>query len=85
MKLAQYEEAVAALKKAVSLDDSNLQAQELLEKAQAGRKRIDFGNKPKLPPPTIQQEPVRPRENPKPRQTPKPKEESTPETKNANQ
>ncbi len=84
MKLAQYEEAVAALKKAVSLDDSNLQAQELLEKAQAGRKRIDFGIKPKLPPP-VQQEPIRPRENPKPRESPKPKEEPTPEKKNANQ
>jgi tetratricopeptide (TPR) repeat protein len=84
MKLAQYEEAVAALKKAVSLDDSNLQAQELLEKAEAGRKRIDFGIKPKLPPP-VQQEPIKPRENPKPRETPKPKEESTPEKKNANQ
>jgi len=84
MKLAQYEEAVAALKKAVSLDDSNLQAQELLEKAQAGRKRIDFGNKPKLPPP-VQQEPTRPRENPKPRQSPKPTEEPAPEKKNANQ
>jgi len=83
MKLAQYEEAVAALKKAVSLDDSNLQAQELLEKAQAGRKRIDFGIKPKLPP--VQQEPIRPRENPKPRESPKPKEEPTPKKKNANQ
>ena len=85
MKLAQYEEAVAALKKAVSLDDSNLQAQELLEKAQAGRKRIDFGIKPKLPPP-LQQEPIKPpREDSKPRATPKPKEESTPEKKNTNQ
>ncbi len=84
MKLAQYEEAVSALKKAVSLDDSNLQAQELLEKAQAGRKRIDFGIKPKLPPP-VQQEPIKPRENPKPRESPKPKEEPTPEKKNANQ
>ncbi|CAN5632017.1 hypothetical protein BH24ACI1_BH24ACI1_02300 [soil metagenome] len=84
MKLAQYQEAVAALKKAVSLDDSNLQAQELLEKAEAGRKRIDFGIKPKLPPP-VQQEPIKPRENPKPRETLKPKEESTPEKKNANQ
>ncbi len=84
MKLAQYEEAVSALKKAVSLDDSNLQAQELLEKAQAGRKRIDFGIKPKLPPP-VQQESIRPRENPKPRASPKPKEEPTPEKKNTNQ
>ncbi len=84
MKLAQYEEAVSALKKAVNLDDSNLQAQELLEKAQAGRKRIDFGIKPKLPPP-VQQEPIKPRENPKPRATPVPKGEPAPEKKNANQ
>lgn len=86
MKLAQYAEAVGALKKAVSLDDSNLQAQDLLEKAEAGRRRIDFGNKPKLPPlPPVQQQPIRPRENPRPRATPKPKQEPTPETKNANQ
>ncbi|MBA3600864.1 MAG: tetratricopeptide repeat protein [Acidobacteria bacterium] len=84
MKLAQYEEAVSALKKAVSLDDSNLQAQELLEKAQAGRKRIDFGIKPKLPQP-VQEEPIKPRENPRPHESPKPKEEPTPEKKNANQ
>ncbi len=47
MKLAQYEEAVAALKKTLALDPNNLQAEDLLEKAEAGRKRVDFGNKPK--------------------------------------
>jgi len=47
MKLAQYEEAVAALKKTLTLDPNNLQAEDLLEKAQAGQKRVDFGNKPK--------------------------------------
>ncbi|MDQ2746739.1 MAG: tetratricopeptide repeat protein [Acidobacteriota bacterium] len=51
IKLAQYDEAVAALKKAVNLDESNLQAADLLEKAQAGKKRVDFGNKPNSPPP----------------------------------
>lgn len=45
VKLANYDEAVPVLKKAVSLDDSNSQAQELLEKAEAGKKRIDFGVK----------------------------------------
>lgn len=45
IKLANYDEAVAALKKAVALDDTNSQAQELLEKAEAGKKRIDFGVK----------------------------------------
>jgi tetratricopeptide (TPR) repeat protein len=49
MKLAQYDEAVTVLAKAVKLDDTNLQAQDLLEKAQAGKKRINFGIKPKLP------------------------------------
>jgi len=84
IKLAQYEEAVAALKKAVQIDADNLQAQDMLEKAQAGKKRIDFGIKPKLPT-TPQPEQVKSRENPKPRRTPKPKEEPTPETKNSNQ
>lgn len=49
MKLAQYDEAVTVLNKAVKLDDTNLQAQDLLEKADAGKKRINFGIKPKLP------------------------------------
>lgn len=43
IKLAHYEEAVRALKKALKIDENNSQAQELLEKAEAGRKRIDFG------------------------------------------
>lgn len=43
IKLAHYEEAVGALKKALKIDADNLQAQELLEKAEAGRKRVDFG------------------------------------------
>lgn len=42
IKLAKYHEAVAALKKALDLDPENIDAQELLEKAEAGRKRIDF-------------------------------------------
>lgn len=64
IKLAQYEEAVAALKKALEIDSSNLQAESLLEKAEAGRKRVDFGNKPK-PQQTPQTGQVRPRGNPK--------------------
>jgi tetratricopeptide (TPR) repeat protein len=71
IKLAQYEEAVAALKKAVSIDSTNLQAESLLERAEAGRKRIDFGNKPK-PPQQIQQESAKRRENPKPAANSKP-------------
>lgn len=84
IKLAQYQEAAAALKKAVSLDETNGQAESLLEKAEAGRKRIDFGNKPKMPLPT-QPAPSRPRPNPKPETNSKPTEAPTPPTKNANQ
>ncbi|NOT47391.1 MAG: hypothetical protein HOP17_06540, partial [Acidobacteria bacterium] len=42
IKLAKYHEAVAALKKAIDIDPDNIDAQELLEKAEAGRRRIDF-------------------------------------------
>lgn len=86
IKLAHYDEAVVALKKAVEIDEENLQAQELLEKAQAGKKRIDFGVKQQLkqqatPQP---QEQTKTRETAKPLESSKPKEESTPEKKNAN-
>ena len=47
IKLAKYPEAVGALKKAVELDPNNLEAEELLEKAEAGRKRISFTTLPK--------------------------------------
>lgn len=43
MKLAQYDEAVRALKKAIALDDGNARAEALLVKAEAGKKRVDFG------------------------------------------
>ena len=43
IKLAQYDEAVSALKKAVKLDESNLHAEDMLEDAQAGKKRVDYG------------------------------------------
>ncbi len=68
IKLAKYEDAIAPLKKAVELDADNLQAQELLEKAQAGKKRIDFGIKPKLEELAQQQQEqqqTKKRENPK--------------------
>jgi tetratricopeptide (TPR) repeat protein len=42
MKLAQYAEAMSALKKAVELDADNLTAQDLLEDAEAGLKRVDY-------------------------------------------
>ena len=53
MKLAQYDEAVRALKKAIEIDETNLKAADLLEQAEAGKKRVDFGAnqiKSKLPP-----------------------------------
>lgn len=46
IKLAKYPEAVAALKKALELDSGNLEAEELLEKAEAGRRRIAFTEMP---------------------------------------
>ncbi len=85
IKLAKYEDALVPLKKAVNLDADNLQAQELLEKAEAGRKRIDFGNKPKLQATPQSPEQIKPRKAPKPSGSPKPKIETTPEKKNANQ
>lgn len=42
IKLADYREAIGPLKKALELDPSNIRAQELLEDAEAGRRRIDF-------------------------------------------
>ncbi len=51
IKLAQYDEAIRALKKAIDLDENNLIAVDLLEQAQAGKKRVDFGAnmiKPKI-------------------------------------
>ena len=94
IKLAQYEEAVAALKKAVAIDAENLQAQDLLEKAQAGKKRIDFGIKPKLEELARQQQlqqskkresQKQQRENANSQENPAPKDAAAPEKKNANQ
>ena len=47
IKLAKYDEAVAALKKALDLDPDNSKAQDLLEDAQAGQKRVAYVTKPK--------------------------------------
>ncbi|MBA2736473.1 MAG: tetratricopeptide repeat protein [Pyrinomonadaceae bacterium] len=84
IKLAQYDEAVRALKKALEIDSSNLPAEELLEKAEAGKKRVNFGIKPKLP-----EQKIAPRENPRPKPTAKtdaaPKTEPLPKTNNTNQ
>ena len=42
VKLAEYREAISSLRKAVELDPENSRAIDLLEDAEAGRKRIDF-------------------------------------------
>ncbi len=44
IKLAQYQEAIAPLKKAVELDPENIRAQELLEDAEAGQKRVSYSS-----------------------------------------
>ncbi|HEX8734109.1 MAG TPA: tetratricopeptide repeat protein [Pyrinomonadaceae bacterium] len=49
IKLASYDEAVVVLKKAIELDENNTQAIDSLEKAEAGKKRTNFGIKPKIP------------------------------------
>lgn len=47
IKLAQYHEAIAPLKKALDLDPENIRAQELLEDAEAGRRRVTYSSTPK--------------------------------------
>jgi len=42
IKLAKYGEAVAALNKALEIDPDNSEAQDLLEDAKAGKKRVDY-------------------------------------------
>lgn len=42
IKLARYQEAIKPLKKAIELDDANGRAYDLLEDAEAGRRRVDY-------------------------------------------
>ena len=42
-KLAKYEDAIRQLNKAIALDENNFRAEDLLEEAKAGKKRVDFG------------------------------------------
>ena len=42
VKLAEYAEAIPPLKKATDLDPENTRAIELLEDAEAGKRRIDY-------------------------------------------
>ena len=84
IKLAQYDEAVRALKKAVEIDSSNLPAEDLLEKAEAGKRRVNFGIKPKLP-----EQKTAPRENTRSKPAAKantaPKTEVQPKTPDSDQ
>lgn len=45
IKLAKYDEAISPLKKALELDPENSRAQDLLDDAEAGKKRVDFAAK----------------------------------------
>jgi tetratricopeptide (TPR) repeat protein len=47
IRLAQYPEAIKQLNKAIDLDEANYRADDLLTKATAGRKRVDFAQKEK--------------------------------------
>ena len=49
IKLAQYREAIRELEKVLEMDPENLYAEDLLEKAQAGKKRVDFKQPEKKP------------------------------------
>ncbi|QQS32071.1 MAG: tetratricopeptide repeat protein [Acidobacteriota bacterium] len=42
IKLANYAEAIAPLKKSLELDPENVRADELLEEAEAGRRRVEY-------------------------------------------
>jgi tetratricopeptide (TPR) repeat protein len=42
IKLAKYPEAIKQLTKAIEIDEDNARAEDLLEQAKAGRKRVDF-------------------------------------------
>lgn len=76
IKLANYDEAVIVLKKAVELDENNTQALDSLEKAEAGKKRTNFGIKPKIPA-DLQQQQQQQRDTRPTRRTTKPKTEET--------
>lgn len=75
IKLAKYDEAVKALKKALEIDAENSEAAELLEKAEAGKKRINFSVTPKPP-----QDPNAPKsKNEKPEDSESPQTPENPE------
>ncbi len=71
IKLARYGEAVKVLKTSLDLDSENSLAAELLEKAEAGKKRIDLSSAPKDQQQTDN--------STKPKQTVKPEDPDAPE------
>lgn len=80
IKLAHYDDAVKSLKKALDIDASNLQADELLQKAQEGVHRVHFGITPK----DTNDKPAPNRRNPKPKSTKEDSPRETPKPINAN-
>lgn len=83
IKLAKYDEAVSVLKKALDLDENDSQAQDLLDKAEAGQKRQNYGLKDKLE--KLKEESGKQKTvKTKPKESPTPKETSTPKA-NTNQ
>lgn len=93
IKLAQYDEAVSALKKSLQIDPDNSRAESSLEKAQAGKKRIDAAkkeladSKPEEPPPPPRSSRTKPAAAPpgvKTEKTPEPPKETAPVNKNSN-
>lgn len=78
IKLAQYDEAVRALKKALEIDPENSEAAELLEKAEAGKKRINFGVTPKPPAQQDKSKTVKPSETESPETPETPEKDAKP-------
>jgi tetratricopeptide (TPR) repeat protein len=61
IKLAQYASAIRQLNKALELDDTNYRAEDLLEKAKAGKKRVGHKKTPRPgPTPKSSESPVSP-------------------------
>jgi tetratricopeptide (TPR) repeat protein len=60
IKFAKYPEAIGFLKKALKLDPENSQAEDLMEKAEAGRKREETGRAPKAKDMQLQAKPKKP-------------------------
>ncbi len=85
IKLAHYDDAVTVLKKAINLDAENSHAQDLLDKADAGQKRINYGIKAKTPESSSKQKNAKTKSTDNPdtindAATPKPTKSASPKT-----